>query len=585
MMLNTRRKPLIGAVILLTSLGVTTSCIDNSYDLDKDIDMTISVGGEHLAFPVGNTEKITLDKIIEVNAGDDLQVLENGEYHLLKQDDIDQTTTTVEVVEVKGSTNEISEIGVVNESSFPTTANIETDEIRSTGTIDTKATGIDKAVIEIGGLTAKTNTNLDIQFLLSGELAYNTATIKKMVITFPAFLQFKEGQDGLKGNTYTIENRQIDKSNGLTIQLHVTGYLFGTKSGEGKTVIEENGDRIISIENEEIEVKTVVEVKGIDLNKQASLSINPTAILAPMAVAEVSGTIKPEMNVDPTEVELSNLPDFLQDDDVKLDITNPIFSFNANNPLNTDIEMDGVMTGYKNGKVTKSVKIGSGNGGNPIILKPSGQEKQTISLTRISTTIAGATTVVVPNLNDLIETIPDRIKVELEPSVKTNDYYTVGLGKSYILDSEYNIDIPLNFGEHLTIVYKDSIDDLNSDLEDIDFKKAVIAITADNTIPLQLEIKPDNVTPKDLNGNKIADIKVTVAGTIAESDGKAVSTSQLTITLEETKEGAVSKLEELVFKVTAVPGQATNVQLRSDQWMQLKDMKLKVPNGIKIDLN
>ena len=584
-MLNTRRKPLIGAVILLTSLGVTTSCIDNSYDLDKDIDMTISVGGEHLAFPVGNTEKITLDKIIEVNAGDDLQVLENGEYHLLKQDDIDQTTTTVEVVEVKGSTNEISEIGVVNESSFPTTANIETDEIRSTGTIDTKATGIDKAVIEIGGLTAKTNTNLDIQFLLSGELAYNTATIKKMVITFPAFLQFKEGQDGLKGNTYTIENRQIDKSNGLTIQLHVTGYLFGTKSGEGKTVIEENGDRIISIENEEIEVKTVVEVKGIDLNKQASLSINPTAILAPMAVAEVSGTIKPEMNVDPTEVELSNLPDFLQDDDVKLDITNPIFSFNANNPLNTDIEMDGVMTGYKNGKVTKSVKIGSGNGGNPIILKPSGQEKQTISLTRISTTIAGATTVVVPNLNDLIETIPDRIKVELEPSVKTNDYYTVGLGKSYILDSEYNIDIPLNFGEHLTIVYKDSIDDLNSDLEDIDFKKAVIAITADNTIPLQLEIKPDNVTPKDLNGNKIADIKVTVAGTIAESDGKAVSTSQLTITLEETKEGAVSKLEELVFKVTAVPGQATNVQLRSDQWMQLKDMKLKVPNGIKIDLN
>lgn len=70
-MLNTKRKPLIGVVLLLTSLGVTTSCIDNSYDLKKDIDMTINVGGEHLAIPVGYTEKITLDKIIEIDEGDE----------------------------------------------------------------------------------------------------------------------------------------------------------------------------------------------------------------------------------------------------------------------------------------------------------------------------------------------------------------------------------------------------------------------------------------------------------------------------------------------------------------------------------
>ena len=38
------------------------------------------------------------------------------------------------------------------------------------------------------------------------------------------------------------------------------------------------------------------------------------------------------MDVKPTEVELTNLPDFLQDEEVKLDITNPVFSFKANNP-------------------------------------------------------------------------------------------------------------------------------------------------------------------------------------------------------------------------------------------------------------
>lgn len=46
-------------------LGTATSCFDDSYDLKKDIDMTINVGGENLSFPVGNTEKVTLDKSLK----------------------------------------------------------------------------------------------------------------------------------------------------------------------------------------------------------------------------------------------------------------------------------------------------------------------------------------------------------------------------------------------------------------------------------------------------------------------------------------------------------------------------------------
>lgn len=307
-----------------------------------------------------------------------------------------------------------------------------------------------------------------------------------------------------------------------------------------------------------------------------------------MTVSEVNGTIKPDMDVKPTEVELTNLPDFLQDEEVKLDITNPVFSFKANNPLNEEIEMDGIMTGYKNGKVTKTVKIGSGNGGVPIKLKPSGNKQQTISIVRNEKTVVetGATKVIVPNLNDIIETIPDRISVELKPAVKTDDYYTVNLGQDYVLNSEYNIDIPLSFGSGLKIVYEETIDDFDLDLEDVDIKKAIISITADNTIPLKMEIKNENVSALDVNGNKITDINVTVEGTITESkDGKSIATSQLNINLVSTKEGAISKLDGLFFKVTAVPGQATDVQLLSSQWMQLKDMKLKIPNGIKVDLN
>ncbi len=587
-MLNTKKRPLIAAALLLTSFGITTSCIDNSYDLNKDIDMTISAGGEHLAIPVGYTEKITLDKIIELDEGDDLQIVD-GEYHLLKKDNIDETNTSVKLVTVEESLNPIEPIKVLNNQEYDIKHEVLFENIGTEDVIEAQAHGIDKAVIEIGSLTADTPTKLTLSFKIetTNTIMYDRVTIGNMTITFPDFIKFEGGQSGLNGQTLTITNEIIYKNNPtFTKSLSIAKYSFGEKYGDGNKIKEENGDRILKIEEEKITIKT----NGIVYGAQGSgsLSITPTVTLAEMAVSEVYGTIQPDIDVKPTEVELNNLPDFLQDDEIRLDITNPVFSFNANNPLNTDVEMDGVLTGYKDGKVTKIVKIGSGNGGASITLKPSGDKQQTISIVRDEQTVveANATKVVVPNLNDIIETIPDHINVELKPAVKTEQYYTVNLGQDYTLNSAYDIDIPLSFGSNLKIVYEETLDNFDLDLEDVDIKKAVLSINAVNTIPLAMEIKNDNVSALDANGNVIKDIDVTVEGTITESkDGKTEVSSALNVNLNETAEGAISKLDGLKLKITAVPGQATDVQLLSTQWMQLKDMKLKIPNGIKVDLN
>ena len=585
MMLNTKKRPLIAAALLLTSFGITTSCIDNSYDLNKDIDMTISAGGEHLAIPVGYTEKITLDKIIELDEGDDLQIVD-GEYHLLKKDNIDETNTSVKLVTVNESSNPIEPIRIISGNHDNNVHDIFISNAESEGFINAEAHGVDKAVIEIGSLAADMPTTLTLKLKLSGEISTSLVKVGTMTITFPNFIQF-EKENGLNGQTLTMTDVQIEPYSGFTKELKINKYVFGKEYGEGNRVDEENGDRILKIENQEIKI----EMQGINVTTPSgngSLNITPTITLAEMAVSEVYGTIQPDIDVKPTEVELNNLPDFLQDDEIRLDITNPVFSFNANNPLNTDVEMDGVLTGYKDGQVTKTVKIGSGNGGASITLKPSGDKQQTISIVRDEQTVveANATKVVVPNLNDIIETIPDHINVELKPAVKTEQYYTVNLGQDYTLNSAYDIDIPLSFGSNLKIVYEETLDNFDLDLEDVDIKKAVLSINAVNTIPLAMEIKNDNVSALDANGNVIKDIDVTVEGTITESkDGKTEVSSALNVNLNETAEGAISKLDGLKLKITAVPGQATDIQLLSTQWMQLKDMKLKIPNGIKVDLN
>ena len=580
MILNAKKRPLIAVALLLTSLGITTSCIDNSYDLNKDIDMTISAGGEHLAIPVGYTEKITLDKIIEIEEGDDLQLVD-GEYHLLKKGNIDNATTEIGEVTVTGTTTiiEATEIAKVTAAS----ADMEfIKDIDQVGTIEVSAHDIDAAIKEIGTLKAASPTELTINLgITAGEnMDFDKITFPDLKITFPSILDF-EPYIGLSNNILDLNYLTINKGEEKKISLQVKGYKFGNETPDGKKII---GNTLNINEEVKVEGKAAVYVK---MNSSGTITFTPTIELQEMDIQSVTGVIQPIIEPTGSTVNLENLPDFLEDDATELDITNPIFTFIAKNPLEAPIVLNGTMQGEKNGSIIE---------GSTVILGRNGIDQQDIILEKGDNIIAlsrlgtggpeGSKNIKVSNINDLIKKIPDVVKVDLNPLVEYATYYTVDLTTSYAMESNYDIDIPLNFGSNLKIVYDETIDNFDLDLEDVDIKKAILSINAVNTIPLAMEIKNENVSALDANGNVIKDIDVTVEGTITESkDGKAEVSSTLNINLNETAEGAISKLDGLKLKVTAVPGQATDVQLLSTQWLQLTDMKLKIPNGIKVDLN
>ncbi len=581
MILNAKKRPLIAVALLLTSLGITTSCIDNSYDLNKDIDMTISAGGEHLAIPVGYTEKITLDKIIEIEEGDDLQLVD-GEYHLLKKGNIDNATTEIGEVTVTGTTTIIEATEIAEVATKLTHGQTMAAHIDKTGTIEVSAHDIDDAIKEIGVLKASSPTELIINLgITAGEnMDFDNITFTDLKITFPSILDF-EPYTGLSNNILDLNGLTINKGEEKNISLQVKGYKFGNETPDGKKII---GNTLNINEEVIVEGNTTVDVK---MGSSGTISFTPTIELQEMDIQSVTGVIQPIIEPTGSTVNLENLPDFLEDDATELDITNPIFTFIAKNPLEAPIILNGTMQGEKNGSIIE---------GSTVILGRNGIDQQDIILEKGDNIIAlsrlgtggpeGSKNIKVSNINDLIKKIPDVVKVDLNPLVEYATYYTVDLTTSYAMESNYDIDIPLNFGSNLKIVYDETIDNFDLDLEDVDIKKAILSINAVNTIPLAMEIKNENVSALDANGNVIKDIDVTVEGTITESkDGKAEVSSTLNINLNETAEGAISKLDGLKLKVTAVPGQATDVQLLSTQWLQLTDMKLKIPNGIKVDLN
>lgn len=575
-----RMYPLWGVLLSFPLWNV--SCVDNKYDLDKDIDLTVNVGGEHLAIPVGSTDTAFLSKIIEVEEGDILQPdAATHVYHLTKKDDIKVNPTTVEKVMITGAETDLSQL-LVSGGNTSFTGAVTTD-IEISNTLTATADNIDEALKELGTLSTDNPAILDLTFNLakSGTLTYGDVKAENMVIQLPSFLKFKEGEVEV-GNKLTWNGAFTPK------QLEVVGYQFGTKAGEGLTPDE---NRSLTIKGD-VSMKGNVVTSGISGTGNLSLTLHVT--LSEMATDLVTGVIQPDIEAETTQIEFNDLPDFLKDDATRLDITNPVIVLKANNPLNTSVAIDAVLTPKKNNAVIEGheVKIGAGYGKAAVTLNPG---ENVIALSRVETnSVEGITSnVVVSDMNNVMEIIPDNIDVSLKPAVTNDNYYDVELGRNYQLTASYDVDVPLSFEQGLNIMYSDSIKDLNKDLKDVDkvtLKKANIVLTVDNTIPLNLQLKPENIQIKDVYGRELTGIEKTIEEDkqyVTESkDGTTPATSEVVLSLTTADDpGFLSKIDKICFKITAATGSTTGVPLKDTQWLKVTSVKLSVPGGVNVDLN
>ncbi|MEJ8748479.1 hypothetical protein WKT20_05120 [Phocaeicola sp. ICN-14070] len=569
----------------------TVSCVDNKYDLDKDIDMTINVGGEYLTIPAGSTDTTFLSKIIEVEEGDILQPdATTRVYHLTKKDDINVEPTTVKEVTVGATTTDLESIEIVNNTGVSFSEPEVSADITTSGDFEATANDIDEALKELGSLRAKTpvDLNLTIDFNISGgNLTFNQVKANKLKLVFPDNIVFKE-DEGIQDNELILDEEVLSvNGSSYTRTLKVEGYKFSDAAGSG---MKPNAEGSLTIEGN-ISMEGDVVTSGI--SGTGALALVPKAVLEEMTVNSVTGVIQPKIEAETTKIELNDLPDFLKDEDTRLDITNPVILLKADNPLETDVEIDAVLTPKKNNVNIEGheVKIGTGYGQNKVALIPG---TNIIALSRTGKcSIEGVTeNIKVEDINNLLETIPDDIDVNLQPIVRNENYYNAELGKEYDLPASYEVDVPLSFEQGLNIVYNDSVQDLNKDLNDLDkvsLKNAKIMLSVDNAIPLKLQLKAENVQIKDVYGNELTAVKKTMEEDkqyVTEStDGEKPATSELVLSLTSDDTAFLSKIDRICFKITAVPGSATGVPLKDTQWLKVTSVKLSVPGGVNVDLN
>lgn len=607
---------LTGALCAGSAL-VLSSCIDDSYDLDK-VDLTMGLGSDGLSVMLGNTEKIRLgdlldlDESVKLDGKNTFYLVEDGNTNFdVKVDkvhtNLNSTTlkTNEKVLSYEKARQQLASLGI----SIPTggvlpipagqsfTSGAEGDE-----SIDFKVNGI-TGISHINTLYLQSNNGGIPKVALSiiekrsnPNIKFGVSKLENMSITLPEFMHVTHLSNGWTRNGRVITCASMDYHMGTPI-CEVT---FDEASLDATPV---NGELQLTPEQLNIHMKGNVTFKStaafsMGEHDYADVELNINMGNEGLDVYKVKGVFNPEINPENSVIDIKeSLPDFLTDDAVVIKASNPTIRFDAN--------LSSIPVG---------VQLGNESQGRHIELTAEkGTEQKSVNLPyatiengKVNTIyyyqgtspydpagqlIAGAQQKATPNLGTLIEKLPDQITVKMDDhrlEVK-NQEYTVELGRNYNATVNYNVFVPFTFDKGFTIVYNDSTDSMNDDLKKYAAKGIVIKAEAQNAVPLDLIV---GIEAKDVNGQVIDGIKfndVTVpAGPDTYDDQNEPIATTAPITLEATlaDEKLLSKVDKLIFKVHAADNdELQSKTLVSTQYLRLAKIKLRLKGGVTADFN
>lgn len=609
-----------------------TGCIDDSYDLDK-VDLTMKLNTDGLGVKLGNTDLIALADILDED--ETVKTEANGLYYLVKDGTsnfnvkVDNMTTSFNDTKLDMNTpvlqyNDVKEqletVGVFVEKHkpLPIPANFEMHgSAEGDQEVDFKITDVSdvKQVKTIDLQKSKVALTLT-EANQPASLNLGVTRLKNVRLYLPKFLgvtdvapgwELKEGNVlvyTLNGGTYNY-----NRNNPEICSVYLNKVALDKTENKGKV---ENGG--IELTPNELNVRMTAEQVffenragrelSMNVGDQASVRLDIKVPNNKLNISQVTGIFNPAIDPDNERIDVSNdLPDFLQDKEVRIVATNPTIRFHANmSTLPVGIDMRGTLTAVKengafeNGATTKVVKLDKG-------VMEMGRDNYVYYCNQGNTPYdpegakAGAATVKnTANIGDLITELPDYLEVDLKNNqinVK-NEYYTVQLGRDYHVDADYSVFVPFEFDRGLKVVYNDSTESMHSDLKDLS-ATGTLEVMADayNTIPLELLV---GLKAVDVDGNEVpvefntAEAHVapgdgstyTMNGEVKQRSGSEVMTP-IKITAKLDDKDLLSRIDKLCFNIHA-DATGSN-KLVSTQYLKLNNIKIKLHAGVIADFN
>lgn len=579
--------PVSAALAIAFAAVAMSACVDNDYDLSEDLDLTVAIGGSEFAIPGGMTEEIKLSKVLEVEEDDIIQVDGEGNYYLYQEGDPTLSKVSVKGFDIKSPDNINPTIKNLNFMPPPGTTTGSQTVVAEVPYDDQPAmfkleeNDLPEELKKVSFI----NADMDVNIRFSYTTAARTGVINKIKMEeVKVFMPDYFVSDKLEeGNVFYIRNKEIGTGADDLVTVHIQGFDC-TKLPDNEGI---NSDLRTLLMTGEMNMEGTFSANTSDFTGGTPTSLKLTANyeLANIKVNKIKGIVKPNIAMDVKPVKLNDIPDFLSDDEVKLDVENPMIYLSLDNQIPVEAGITGTLSSYKNNKLIA--------GPIPVTIEDiQAEQNQLFCLSPKGTDEEGVRNILVPELNQLIEKIPDEIRFDVDIAA-TDKEAEVELNKEYTINTGYNINVPFVFGPSLSIVYKDTIDGWQDDLEDYEIAAVNVTSKVINKIPLDLVFTAEAITT-DGSGThtklEAVTAKVKVNGNENDNTIKAGSTegteTPIIIEIKEVTEGAIKQLDGLILRAVAKSGQENKVnRLNENQTIQLKELKIKVPGGIKVNLN
>ena len=592
-----------------TGLMLVGCSTDDNIDV-SDVDTTIGVKLDKFTVPLGKTDDISIDDVLELKDGDCIRIKTNGDYEFYKIGDEVKGADDIRIeqlsyhVDPSKTTNNYAV--AINVPAIPSGTSA-TDLPPVTHTLKTFAfagSGNDNVLkLTHASTEAEVNFSLNTSSLKSNGINY----IKEAVFTLPQYMSMTLASDisdmgagsGLVDNVLTL--KQIPTTSSVrNIKLKLNG-LKGFINDKSKatdpasylllnqTTLDMAGSVVLKLTLNTGDI-TLPRTTSGNVSFSAGVELDPT-----ITITEATGNFDPSINIDNFgDINIGdNIPSFLTDNDVTLKLSNPCITLSLDNDIDITGIINATMTAtYKNG-TKKSINL---SGDTKLVVDPhkgqTGKTNTTFYICRKAEGAPAGAKVLVKDgsdndtdIADLLSEIPDKITFTCSAAADPTYPGTVKFGTTHNIKPSYSFSAPLSLDPGSKIVYDDKVDDFYKDIEDndIDFREeANLEITGKvtNKTPLELVLES---TAVDLNGNPITGITLTNSNTIKSNlDGSAPTNLVIKMTKAKGVNLKDVKFNGITFKAKATSASAETLN-KDKHTIKIEDLKISISGEVSID--
>ncbi len=557
------KMPIYG--VLAVSMAMLTGCVDDKYDL-SDVDTNVAVSVDNLTLPI-NLDVVKLSSIITLNDDSRIKIID-GEYAITEEGTFDSDPIKIASFSAPAPTiSPVRENINLSQSSAPA-GRASQNMVFAIGGFysdyNYTANGIDNYIIDITSAQVDMTMNMSLRVSASGIGSYR---FKNLVLQFPEGLVATPSVGTYDPSTGELHIADLAADgNSAKVSLTITKLMFGNES------IRFDGDKHEFVFKGQVGIKEcdieVTELTGV----LTTGSLNIDFDFGHIDVTAVSGIIDYSLDgmaIDP--VNLTDLPDFLSQNQTNIVLVNPQIYVSLNNPL-TDYRL-------KAQAGLSITPVRGGVAGRPALLDNGvfdinavgGQLKYCMAPSKPSampTEYKSAEYVGYKSLSDVLEGngLPQQLNIEIVNACvprQTVSDFKLGVDIDKIR-GRYMLLAPLALNEGSQIVYTDTENGWNDEtLDDLVVTDLTLKFTASTDVPMGVTITG---YPIDVNGRQIDGVEIEGATLNANADEQEVVVHM---------KGEITGLDGVTF--TAVTSSAKDAtSLRPDQTIDLKNIRVTV---------